>query len=110
MRILLIIVFLSGTVFPQVSDFEKNMERVYINAKKGIYYALANIPGNKNTLEKELIENDVLISKVKLSKEVNGLKLESTGYYSSYEIKITAYRSYDNLLNEGILKQIPENN
>ena len=45
--------------------------------KKEIYWALSNIPSKKARVENNLIGNDVLLACVKLSKEVNGVKVES---------------------------------
>lgn len=77
--------------------FEDDMNRAYVNAKKGVYFALKNIPVSKNTLTQDLIESDVLIASVKLSKETNGVKVTSTGIYKTYSVDITVYRSYDSL-------------
>ncbi len=108
MRLLLILLILPAVVFSQSKGFEDNLEKVFVNAKKGIYYALSNIPDRKNSMSKELIDSDKLIAKVKLSKEVHGIKVESEGFYETYRVTIEVYRSYDKLVEEGYLKFIPE--
>ena len=60
-----------------------DIDLAYQNAKKGIYWALSNIPGKKATLDNELIAEDKLYATVKLSKEVNGVKVSSKGYYQT---------------------------
>lgn len=96
-------------MFSQNKSFEDDLEKVFTNAKKGIYYALSNIPDRKNSSSQELIDNDKLIAKVKLSKEVNGVKVESEGVYETYKLTLVVYRSYDKLVEEGYIKYIPEN-
>ncbi len=88
------------------SKNEEDIDSAYQNAKKGIYWALENIP-EKKKLENDLIANDKLYASVKLEKEVNGIKLESTGYYLSNSVTISLYKSYDSLVKEGYLKKIP---
>lgn len=102
--------FIPLFTWAQVSDstFEGNINKAFNNAKKGMYFAFANIPAKKNDLSKELIEEDKLLARVKLSKAVNGVKVESTGIYNSYEICITAFRTYESLLKDGYIKYIPK--
>ena len=78
-----------------------DIDLAYQNAKKGIYWALSNIPGKKATLDNELIAEDKLYATVKLSKEVNGVKVSSKGYYQTNQVEITIYRSYESLKSEG---------
>ncbi len=85
---------------------EEDIDIAYQNAKKGIYWALENIP-EKKKLDNDLILDDKLYASVKLEKEVNGIKLESTGYYLSNLVMIKIYKSYDSLVKEGYLKRIP---
>jgi hypothetical protein len=84
---------------------EENIDAAFQNAKKGIYYALSNIPENKLRLNQELVDHNRLLTKVKLSKGINGVKIESTGYSSSTEVTIKIYRSIDSLITDGYLKQ-----
>ena len=109
MRTLLLLLFIPIIISAQ-NSFEESLNRSFTNAKKGIYYALSNIPERKNSLSRDLIDNDALIAKVKLSKEVKGVHVEATGFYNSYEIKISAYRSYENLKKEGLIDYIPPEN
>jgi hypothetical protein len=83
---------------------EDDIEIAYLNAKKGIYWALDNIPQKKLKLENELIAEDKLYAKVKLEIEIEGIKIESTGYYHSNEVNIKIYKSNDSLVKEGYLK------
>ena len=86
---------------------EQDIDYAYQNAKKGIYWALTNIPDKKTKIETELIADDRLYAEVKLSKEFNGVKIISTGYYYSNEVTITIYKSYDSLREEGYVKFEP---
>jgi hypothetical protein len=85
---------------------EENINAAFQNAKKGLTYALSNIPENKSRLNHELIDQNRLFAKIKLTKEINGLKIESTGYSSSTEVTIKIYRSLDSLEMDGYLKQV----
>ena len=109
MRTLLLLLFIPIIISAQ-NSFEESLNRSFTNAKKGIYYALSNIPERKNSLSRDLIDNDALIAKIKLTKEVKGVHVEATGFYNSYEIKISAYRSYENLKKEGLIDYIPPEN
>jgi hypothetical protein len=110
MKTLIILLLFAGATYSQNKSFETDMDAAYSNAKKGIYFALENIPDRKASISKELVDNDKLIAKVKLSKEVRGVKIESEGIFQTYEVKIIIYRSYDKLIQEGYLKNIPEDN
>lgn len=107
MKIVFMII-LSAILTSAQDNPESKMNEAFQNAKKGVYYALSNIPAKKNSWTKELIDKDKLVAKVKLDKEVAGIKIESEGYFDTYEIKITLYRSYDSLLKEGSIKYIPD--
>ena len=78
-----------------------DIDLAYQNAKKGIYWALSNIPGKKANLDNELIAEDKLYATVKLSKEVNGVKVSSKGYYQTNQVEIIIYKSYESLKSEG---------
>ena len=71
--------------------------------KKGVYWALSNIPEKKSKIAHQLVAEDKLYSSVKLYKKVNGVKVESTGFYNSNEVTITLYKSTDSLLSEGYI-------
>ncbi len=98
-----LIILLSLTLFSQENtpSFEEDIQHAFVNAKTGLYYALNNIPESKSSLKQDLIEKDKLIAEIKLSKETNGVKVESTGYYLSYSLKVVVYRSYDSLSKDG---------
>ena len=83
---------------------ESNIDTAFLNAKRGVIWCLSNIPVKKNEIENHLITNDKLISRVRLQKEINGIKVESTGYYNSAEVKIIFFKSNDNLIKEGFIK------
>ena len=80
---------------------EDDMNLAYQNAKKGIYWALSNIPGKKATLSNDLISEDKLYASVKLSKEINGIKVTSKGFYQTNIVEITIFKSFDSLKSEG---------
>lgn len=102
--IILLPLFLISAINIQNKN-EENINAAFLNAKKGMYYALSNIPENKSRLNRELVDQNRLFAKVKLSKEINGVKIESTGYSSSTEVTIKIYRSIDSLKADGYLKQ-----
>ncbi len=87
------------------TKIEEDVEIAYQNAKKGIYWALDNIPEKKVKLENDLIADDKLYARVKLDKEIFGIKIESTGYNNSNEVTITLYKSDESLVKEGYLKK-----
>jgi hypothetical protein len=87
---------------------EQDIDLAYQNAKKGIYWALSNIPGKKATMDNDLIAEDKLYASVKLSKEVQGVKVSSKGYYQTNEVEITIYKSYESLKAEGYNVPNPE--
>lgn len=86
---------------------EDDIEIAFQNAKKGVYYALSNIPPKKARMDSNLISNDILLASVKLTKEINGVKVESIGYYHSNEVKVVVYKSNDSLIKDGYLTGPP---
>ena len=103
--LILLVVISSGSFAQQ--KIEADIEVAFQNAKKGVYYALSNIPPKKARMDGNLISNDILLANVKLSKEVNGIKVESTGYYHSNEVKIVIYKSNDSLIKDGYVTSPP---
>ncbi len=87
------------------SKTEEDIESAYQNAKKGIYWALNNIPDKKVKLENDLISEDKLYASVKLEKEVEGIKIESRGFFHSNEVTIKIYKSDDSLIKDGYLRK-----
>ena len=98
--ILSLLLFLPISLLAQAKT-DQDIDVAYQNAKKGIYWALSNIPGKKATMDNDLIAEDKLYASVKLSKEVQGIKVSSKGYYQTNEVEITIYRSYESLKAEG---------
>jgi hypothetical protein len=96
----LILIFSSFNLFAQAQT-DQDMDAAFQNAKKGIYWALSNIPVKKSTVDNDLIGENKLYASVKLSKEINGVKVVSKGYYQTNEVVITIYKSYDSLKTEG---------
>jgi hypothetical protein len=94
------LVYLTSPISAQ-SKTENDIDLAYQNAKKGIYWALSNIPEKKAKLDHDLIAEDKLYSRIRLAKEINGVKVVSTGYFQSNEVVMTIYKSYDSLNNEG---------
>lgn len=103
MKILLLILFLFPAAAFSQQAMENNLNSAYQNAKKGIYWALANIPENKSRIQSDLISEEKLYATVKLEKEFNGIKIVSTGFNNSTEITITIYRSTDGLIKDGYI-------
>lgn len=104
LKIFFLLCFFGSFTLAQ-STIESDVEFALQNAKKGIYWALSNIPVKKSKINNSLIDGDKIISHVKLSKEINGVRIESTGYYSTNELTIVMYRSKDSLIKDGFLKK-----
>jgi len=98
-----VIIFQAGLLAQ--NKVETDIDVAFQNAKKGVYWALTNIPGKKTKIENDLIADDKLYASVKLSKEINGIKIESSGYFNSNEVIIKIYKSNDSLEKEGYLKK-----
>jgi len=103
MRLILICIALLVFI-GALPDSEDSLDIAYNNAKKGYYWALANIPERKSRLDNDLIADDKLIASIKLFKEVNGVKIESTGFHLTNQVKIVIYKSYDSLMTEGFIR------
>ncbi|OGU67399.1 MAG: hypothetical protein A2W30_01425 [Ignavibacteria bacterium RBG_16_36_9] len=97
---LIVVLSIPVMLFAQAKT-DEDINVAYQNAKKGIYWALSNIPGKKATLDNELIAEDKLYATVKFSKEINGVKVISRGYYQTNQVEITIYKSYESLKSEG---------
>jgi hypothetical protein len=104
---LALVTLLATTGFSQ-EKIESDIDYAYQNAKKGIYWALSNIPEKKSKLDNDLIADDRLYAHVRLDKEVNGVKIVSTGYYQTNKVIISIYRSNDSLKENGYLEQTDE--
>ncbi len=102
--VLALATLLSTTGFSQ-EKMESDIDYAYQNAKKGIYWALSNIPQKKSKLDSDLIANDRLYAHVRLDKEENGVKIVSTGYHQTNKVTISIYRSNDSLKEHGYLEQ-----
>ncbi len=100
--VLIALITISSTSLSQ-QKLEDDIEIAFQNAKKGIYWALSNIPAKKAKLDNNLISDDILLTNVKLSKEVNGVKVESVGYFHSNEVKIIVYKSNESLIKDGYI-------
>jgi hypothetical protein len=42
---------------------------------------------------------------VKIEKEINGIRIESTGYNETNEVTVVIYRSKDSLIKDGFIKK-----
>lgn len=100
---LILVLLFNNNLYSQ-EKIEEDIEYAVQNAKKGIYWALSNIPVKKAKIEHDLISNDKLNARVRLFKEVNGVKVESTGYYNTNQVTVVLYRSYDSLKAMGYIK------
>ena len=89
---LLAIVFSAQFVSAQIIP-EEDINIAYQNAKKGIYWALDNIPEKKVKLKNDLIDKDKLFASVNLVKEIDGIKITSRGFNNSTEVVIKIYKS-----------------
>ena len=89
---LLAIVFAAQFVSAQIIP-EEDINIAYQNAKKGIYWALDNIPEKKVKLKNDLIDKDKLFASVNLVKEIDGIKITSRGFNNSTEVVIKIYKS-----------------
>ena len=105
---MIVLTVLLATTGLSQEKIESDIDYAYQNAKKGIYWALSNIPQKKLKLEDDLIADDRLYAQVKLTKEVNGVKIVSTGYYQTNQVTISIYRSNDSLKENGYLKEADE--
>lgn len=108
MRFILLILattFLFAPFMLPQSKVEEDIEAALVNAKKGVYWALSNLQGKKAKFEKSLIADDKLIAKVKVSKELNGIKIESTGFSETNELSVILYRSSESLIKDGYVKK-----
>ena len=103
MRLILVCLALVSFSAVMISS-EDSLDIAYNNAKKGYYWALSNIPERKSRLDNDLIADDKLIASIKLFKEVNGVKIESTGFHLTNQIRIIIYKSYDSLMKEGFIE------
>ncbi|HKB87902.1 MAG TPA: hypothetical protein VKD08_17120 [Ignavibacteriaceae bacterium] len=103
MRTFLLLCILFPFVLTAQQGMEENLDIAYQNAKKGIYWALSNIPENKQRLQSDLIADEKLYASVKLIKEFNGIKIVSKGIYNTVEVSVTIYRSVDGLIQDGYL-------
>jgi len=95
-----LLLFLPISLLAQAKT-DQDIDLAYQNAKKGIYWALSNIPGKKASLDNDLIAEDKLYASVKISKEVQGIKVNSIGYNQTNQVEITIYKSYESLKAEG---------
>ena len=111
MRIVILIsIFVFSSSFISAQEkIESDIDFAYQYAMKGIYWALSNIPVKKSKLERDLIADDRLYAHVRLDKEVNGVKIVSTGHYQTNKVTISIYRSNDSLKENGYLEQADEN-
>ena len=106
MKIIILVIICLLPVSFSISQvkIETDIDTAYQNAKKGVYWALSNIPEKKSKLENDLIVNDKLCASVKLDKEINGIRIVSVGFNNSNEVTIKIFKSFDNLAKEGYLK------
>jgi hypothetical protein len=87
------------------SKIEADLDPAIQNAKKGIYWGLKNLPLKKAKIESDLVAEDRLYASVKVIREFNGFKLESTGFSQSNQVSIKIYRSIESLKKEGYLRE-----
>ncbi len=103
-KFLIVFLFIPISFHYAQTKIETDVDTAFQNAKKGIYWALSNIPEKKAKLENDLIVEDKLLASVRLDKEINGIKILSVGFNNSNEVSIKIFKSYDSLVKEGYLK------
>lgn len=108
MKYLTLFLFVITACVTAQTKTDEEINTAFQNAKKGIYWALANIPEKKSRIKNDLIFEDKLYCKVKLDKKINGVKIESTGFYNSNQVTIVIYKSDDSLREEGFIKEKKE--
>lgn len=106
---LLFPILMFGQTINQQTDFKEKVDLAYKNAMKGVCFALENIPERKNSVSKDLIANNEIISTVKISKSVGGVSVQSKGFFNTYQVTVEIYRDYVSLKNEGVIDYIPKN-
>ena len=104
---LLFPIFMFGQTIEKEAGFKDKVDTAYTNAMKGVYFALENIPERKNSVSKELISDDKLIAKIKISKGVGGVSVNSVGFHNSYKVTVEIYRDYISLKKEKLIDYIP---
>ena len=104
MKYLILSVCILSTCIIAQTKTDNEINSAFQNAKKGIYWALANIPEKKTRITNDLIFEDKLYCKVKLDKKINGVKIESKGFFNSNEVTVIIYKSNDSLKEEGFIK------
>lgn len=104
MKRLLFLFLIPSLFYAQSTTTEENLERAFQNARKGIYWALSNIPAKKTSVSNDLIADDKLVASVRLEKEIYGIKIESTGFFETTEVKVKIFKSTDKLIEEGYLR------
>ena len=107
LAILLFPILMFGQTEISKSNFKAKVDSAYTNALKGIYFAIENIPERKNSVSKDLILNNELIAKIKISKETGGVYVQSIGFYKTYKVTTEIYRDYKSLKNDGTIDYIP---
>lgn len=111
MKIVVMLLFpilLFGQTLESKSEFNEKVNSAYMNAMKGVAFALENIPERKSSTSKDLIANNNLIASIKINKEVGGVVVQSSGFFNTYKVTVEVYRDYESLLNEGTIKYIPK--
>ena len=100
---LFLLIIISVCAYAQTKT-DDEINNAFQNAKKGIFWALANFPEKKTRIKNDLVFEDKLYCKVKLDKKINGVKIESTGFFNSSQVTVVIYKSNDSLKEEGFIK------
>lgn len=110
MKHLTLFVFIIASICTSAqTNTDDEINTAFQNAKKGIYWALSNIPEKKSRINNDLIFEDKLCCRVKLNKKINGVKIESTGFFNSNQVTVVIYKSNDSLKEEGFIKEKGKN-
>lgn len=104
MKIIILVLFCFPLILQAQSGFENTADNAYKNAEKGIYWAFKHIPDAKNKISHDLVFREELLASVKLTKQLGGVKVESTGFKGTTKVLVVLFRSYKLLKDEGYLK------
>lgn len=99
-----IFLFLFASQFPVSLKTDQIIDCAFLNAKKGIYWGLSQCSSERKSIRSNLVDDDKLVCSVRVEKEINGVQVESSGFYGGCEVKILVHKSTDNLMREGFLK------
>lgn len=101
----LFVLFFSVYMFflPFSETMEDEINFATNNARKGIYHGLSSIRKMKSKIDEKMVDNDKLVADVKVTKEINGVRIESEGFYNTTSVRIIVYRSLESLIKDNYI-------